>query len=117
MATVLVIDDEEKIRGVYATMLKREGHRAIEAESAEAASDLMLKHAIDLVLLDINMAEVDGAVFYEIIRTFHRRARVIVASVYPINDQKQLIEAADDYYDKSDSLKVLLEKIKALLNR
>ncbi|NOY69384.1 MAG: response regulator [Deltaproteobacteria bacterium] len=116
MKTILVIDDEEKIRSVYATILKREGYLALEANSALEANALMLQHAVDLVLLDINMAEVDGTVFYEIIRTFHQRTKVIVASVYPLDDQKHLVEAAHDYYDKSDSLKLLLQKVSTVLN-
>jgi DNA-binding NarL/FixJ family response regulator len=65
-----------------------------------------------VVLLDINMPEVDGGILFKIIDTFILKTKVIVASVYPIENQKMVIKNATDYYDKSDSINTLVEKIK-----
>jgi two-component system response regulator VicR len=115
MKTILVVDDEKKIQSVFGKILCREGYNILKAASAEEAHEMLLKHSIDLVLLDINMPHVDGSVLYEIINTFFNKARVIVASVYPLEDQKLIIKGAIDYYDKSDSLKVLIQKVKTAL--
>ncbi len=115
MKTILVVDDEEKIRSVYTKMLRREGFNVLDAADAEQANELLLKNIVDLVLLDINMAEVDGTVLYDIAQTFHKKTRVIVASVYPVEDQKTLIIGAADYYDKSEGLQTLIQKVKTAL--
>lgn len=112
---VLVVDDEKKIRSVYAKIMQREGFHVMEAASIAEAYDLLLSHPADLVLLDINLPEVGGTLFYDIANVFCRKAKFIVTSVYPLEDQKKLVPGADDYYDKSDSLQVLIRKVNRLM--
>ena len=113
--TILIVDDEEKIRSVYCKIMKRQGYHVIDAASAGEAYNLLLENAVDLILLDINMMDVDGTEFYEIAQVFCGKSKVIVSSVYPLEDQKKLIKGAADYYDKSDSLQVLIRKVNRLL--
>jgi DNA-binding response OmpR family regulator len=113
MKTILIVDDEKKILSVYGKILCKEGFNILKSENAQEAHELLLRNHIDLVLLDINMPKVDGSVLYEIMEMFFKATKVIVASVYPLEDQKMLIKGATDYYDKSDSLKVLIQKVKA----
>ena len=115
MKTILVVDDEERIRSVYVKVLQREGFRVLEAATASDANDLLLRNPVDLILLDINMIEVDGTVLYEIAQTFHQKTKVIVSSVYSLEDQKKLVKGAADYYDKSDSIKVLVQKVNEIM--
>ena len=89
----------------------------MEAENAEAAYEALLKTPVDIVLLDINMPEVDGGILFKIIDTFIHRTKVIVASVYSIESQKTVVNGAADYYDKSDGISVLLEKIRACVTQ
>lgn len=112
---ILIVDDEERIRSVFVKIMQREGFEVIEAAGAGEAYDLLLENAVDLILLDINMMNVDGTVLYEIAQVFCEKSKVIVTSVYPLEDQKKLIRGAADYYDKSDSLKILIEKVNRLL--
>lgn len=111
---ILVVDDEERIRSVFSKILRREGFGVIEAACAADAYDLVLKNSVDLILLDINMLEVDGTVLYEVVHLFFQKAKVIVTSVYPLEDQRRLIQGAEDYYDKSDSLRLLIQKVKKI---
>ena len=112
---VLVVDDEKKIRSVYAKIMQRQGFYVMEAASIAEAYDRLLDLPADLVLLDINLPEVDGTLFYDIANVFCRKAKFIVTSVYPLEDQKKLIPGADDYYDKSDSLQELICKVNRLM--
>lgn len=114
---VLIVDDEKRIRSVFVKIIEREGFEAVEAESAAEAYEMMLKHPVDLILLDINMMNVDGTVLYEIAQMFCERSKIIVTSVYPLEDQKRLIKGAADYYDKSDSLQVLIGKVRRLMGK
>jgi two-component system phosphate regulon response regulator PhoB len=115
MKTILIVDDEKRIRSVYGKMLCREGYNIFKAENAEEAHELLMRTNVDLVLLDINMPSVKGSVFYEIIQEFFKKTKVIVASVYPLEDQQILIQGADEYYDKSDSIEELIQKVHAVL--
>ncbi|MDA3897323.1 MAG: response regulator [Desulfobacteraceae bacterium] len=112
---ILIVDDEERIRSVFVKIMQREGFDVIEAASAGEAYDLLLENSVDLILLDINMMNVDGTVLYEIAQVFCEKAKIIVSSVYPLEDQKKLIRGAADYYDKSDSLQILIGKVRQLM--
>mgnify|MGYP001017581174 CR=1 FL=1 len=112
---ILIVDDEERIRSVFVKIMQREGFDVIEAAGAGEAYDILLENAVDLILLDINMMNVDGTVLYEIAQMFCEKSKIIVTSVYPLEDQKKLIQGAADYYDKSDSLQILIRKVNRLL--
>jgi DNA-binding NtrC family response regulator len=60
MATILVVDDEMGIRELLSEILSDEGHAVEVAENAQQARDFRLRHAPDLVLLDIWMPDTDG---------------------------------------------------------
>jgi DNA-binding NtrC family response regulator len=115
MERILIVDDDKKIRRIYAVLLKSEGFKVAEASNAQSANEILKWEEIDLTLLDIKMPEVDGGIMYEIIQAFHKKSKVIVTSVYPLDDQKNLIAGANDYYDKSQGIEILLNKIKKVL--
>lgn len=115
MKKILVIDDEEKVRRIYSRLLTIEGFEVIEAQDADCANNILKKDDIDLVLLDIKMPIVDGSMLYEIMQLFHKKVKVIVASVYPLDEQKRIIRGATDYYDKSEGIDLLLTKVKRVL--
>lgn len=60
MANILVVDDEMGIRELLSEILGDEGHVVTTAEDANAARELRLSGAPDLVLLDIWMPDTDG---------------------------------------------------------
>lgn len=111
MRRVLIIDDEEKIRDIYCRLFVQAGILVRRAKNAVEATNLMLREDMDLILLDIKMARVDGRVMYEVIREYKPNQKVIVSSVYPIEKQRELIPSAWDYYDKSEGPLKLLEKV------
>jgi CheY-like chemotaxis protein len=111
---MLVIDDETHITDAYRRVFSRDGLDVLTASNAMQANDLLAHEKVDIVLLDINMPEVDGAVFFELIRTFHQNIKVVVSSVYPVDEQKERIKDADAYFDKSDGKDVLRGIISSL---
>ena len=116
MKTILVVDDQHRIRRMYSSVFKQEGYRVLEARNAGEASDIIETGDVDLMLLDIKMPEVDGVILYDVARLFRNDLKVIVASVYPLDDQKNLIKGAADYFDKSEGIKVLKEKVNKILS-
>ena len=117
MRKVLIVDDEKKIREVYKKFLSQENFEVLEAENGEQASlMLILERDVALVLLDIRMPVVNGAALFDIIKLQSPAAKVIVASVYPLDDQRRVIAGADGFFDKSEGIDTLLTRIKKVLS-
>lgn len=118
MRKALIVDDEKKIRDVYRKFLTREGFKVLEAENGEEAGlQLIQEDKIDLVLLDIRMPVVSGAVLFDLIKLRNPGSKVIVASVFPLEDQRRVIDTADGYFDKSDGPEELFSRIKNIFSQ
>ena len=115
MKTILIVDDEAKIRSIYDRFLTDEGFKVIQAPDVCQAYEVLKNQAVDLVLLDIRMPEVDGSELYDIMQLFHREIKVVVTSAYPLVKQQKMIMDASGYYDKSQGIDSLLVKIKKVL--
>lgn len=115
MKTILVIDDQERIRKTYKQAFERDGYRVLDAPSAAEGYQMLKEQKIDLLLLDIKMPEVDGALFHEVLRMFQKHIKIIISSVYPLDEQRYLVKGAVDYFDKSEGIKVLRKKVKGVL--
>ena len=59
MQTILVIDDEEAVRGVIATGLKRNRFKVLQARNGREGIDLARKEPVDLILCDLHLGEAD----------------------------------------------------------
>ncbi len=117
MKNILIVDDKKRIRDIFKLVLILEGFNVFQAEDAIIANDILKKEHINLVLLDLIMPNCGGDIFYEIVRSFHKNTKIIISSVYAIDDQKRIIKDADDYYDKSQGVEILLSKIKDVFKR
>ena len=79
---VLVVDDEEVIRDVLTSLLKREGYRVREASTAAAALSAAEEESFDVILLDLMLPDRPGM---EVLREIKRRdpaAVVVVVTAY-----------------------------------
>ncbi len=115
MKRILIIDDERRIGQSYTLLLSEEGFEVKHASSAQEATNFLIREHFDLVLLDINMPEVDGRAMYEVVREYDRNIKVIVSSVYPIEEQVQSILGASAYHNKSQGVDILVAKVKEVL--
>lgn len=115
---ILVVEDEEAIRGFIKVNLKRNNFDVIEAESGEKALEV-LDETVDVILLDVMLPGIDG---YEVCQ----RAReqfpqlgiiILTAKGQEENKIEGLEAGADDYIVKPFSPKELLARINSLLRR
>jgi two-component system cell cycle sensor histidine kinase/response regulator CckA len=74
--TILVVDDEDAIRGLICTVLRQVGYRVLEAGDGETATRIHGRHpgGIDLLLTDIGLPGQNGC---ELAETLHKREPVM----------------------------------------
>ncbi|KPK98206.1 MAG: hypothetical protein AMJ95_05355 [Omnitrophica WOR_2 bacterium SM23_72] len=100
---------------MYAMLLKEEGFDVRKASDVPKATELLLRENFDLVLLDIRMPGDGGKKMYEVIREYDPNLKVIVSSVYPVEEQIQSILGASAYHDKAQGIDDLMVKVKEVL--
>ena len=84
MAVILVVDDEDSIRGFVALALESAGHEVLKARNGIEAVSLFRSYpnSIDLVLTDLMMPGMDGYEVVERIRQTRPAARIVCMSGY-----------------------------------
>ncbi len=102
MRRVLVVDDEENIRLVLRTLLKRHGYEVETAPGGEEALGLVESFGPDVVITDVRMPRMGGMDLLGTLRAKGNDATVIVMSAYGNLDQAiEAIKAgAYDYIQK-----------------
>jgi len=64
-ADVLVVEDEEPLRGLVAEGIRALGHHVVEATTGHEALARLRERPYDLVLLDLRLPDVDGQAVWE----------------------------------------------------
>jgi len=82
MRRVLVVDDEENLRLVLRTLLKRQGYEVETAESGEEALALVDTFGPDVILTDVRMPKMGGLDLLATLQAKGNEATVIVMSAY-----------------------------------
>jgi len=80
--SVLVVEDEQSLRGLLCLILNQRGYRVQSAADGLAAAELLVSSPtpIDVILLDFNMPGVDGIEVYKKVLQTRPNAKVIVIS-------------------------------------
>ena len=116
--TILIIEDELKIRFLLRDYLKSEGFNVLEASDGDEGIFVFKNNKIDLILLDIMMPKIDGITVLETIRTVSDLPIILLTAKGQEEDKLFGYEmGADDYVTKPFSPKILIAKIKARLKR
>jgi two-component system, NtrC family, response regulator AtoC len=99
---VLVVDDEENIRLVLKTLLKRNGYEVEAAKNGEEAIALIDSYGPDVVLTDVRMPRTGGLDLLNALKAKNNPATVIVMSAYGNVDQaiEAMKAGAYDYIQK-----------------
>lgn len=103
--TVLVVDDDARNIFALTEILRREGMRVLRAEDGRSGLALLAEHAdVDLVLMDVMMAGMDGYATTAAIRALPGYTNVpivaVTAQAMPGDREKALAAGADDYVTK-----------------
>jgi CheY-like chemotaxis protein len=112
---VLVIDDDDVARELLASLLEDAGHEVFELSSAIGASREIFRNAIDAIVLDVMMPEINGDKLAKLLR-YNGRGKelaIVLVSSRPLEELKALatVAAADAVVSKE---KVRTELVRAV---
>ena len=79
-ARILIVDDEENIRRLFAAWVAALGHSALTAASADEALMICRREPVDVALCDIRMPDRDGQWLIAQLRQSHPAIPIIVAT-------------------------------------
>jgi DNA-binding response OmpR family regulator len=117
-ATVLVVEDERKLRDLVRSYLERAGFTVLSTESGAEAITMASASAPDLVILDLGLPDVPGeAVARELRATSVTPILMLTAKSTEEDRIRGLELGADDYVTKPFSPRELVLRVQAILRR
>jgi len=115
---ILVVDDDPQIRTLLTEYLTENGVRVSTVPNGEEMSQILADEAIDLVILDLRLANEDGMT---IARSLRERLAIPVVMLTGVRDEADRVMGlelgADDYVTKPFSPRELLARIRTVLRR
>ena len=119
--TILVVDDESRMRKLIKDFLIQKNYNIIEAEDGEKAISIynQNKEKISLILLDVMMPKLDGWSVLRQIRQENKKIPIIMLTARAEeNDELFGFElGVDEYITKPFSPKILVARVEAILKR
>ena len=118
--SILVVDDEARMRKLIKDFLAAKGYSIIEAEDGEKALQIFEENQpkIDLILLDVMMPKLDG---WSVLRQIRQTSKVpIIMLTARGEEQDELFGfelGVDEYISKPFSPKILVARVQAILKR
>ena len=118
--TVLVVDDESRMRKLIKDFLKQKNYNILEAEDGEKAIQIFEqeKDKIKLILLDVMMPKLDG---WSVLRQIRQESKVpIIMLTARGEEQDELFGfelGVDEYISKPFSPKILVARVEAIIKR
>jgi two-component system phosphate regulon response regulator PhoB len=119
--TILVVDDEVDIQQLVKLSLEREGFEVLCAGTGEEAFDLAKSKLPELIVLDLMLPGMDGLDVCKLIKHDSRTATIPIVMLSAKTQETDIVTGlelgADDYVTKPFSPKVLMARIRRILNR
>jgi DNA-binding response OmpR family regulator len=117
-ATILVTDDEERLRELLRGYLVQAGFAVLLAADGNQALELARTHRPDLIILDLMLPGIDGLDVCRQLRTFSDAyVLMLTARAEEIDRVVGLEVGADDYLTKPFSPRELVARVRAMLRR
>ena len=118
--TVLIVDDESRMRKLIKDFLVQKGYKTIEAEDGERAIRIFEEESrkIGIILLDVMMPKLDG---WSVLRKIRQSSNVPVIMLTARGEEQDELFGfelgVDEYITKPFSPKILVARVEAILKR
>lgn len=118
-STILVVDDEARMRKIINDYLTNSDYNVVEAGDGEEALDIFYNNKnIDLIILDIMMPKLDG---WEVCKEIRKISHVPIIMLTARTDESDELQGfnlgVDEYISKPFSPKILVARVEAVLRR
>ncbi len=115
---ILIVEDQENIAEVLIAYAKQQNYETEHFNSGKGVVSFVKQNAVDLILLDLMLPDVDGIELCKQIRAFSSVPIIMLTAKSEEIDRLQGLEiGADDYICKPFSPKEVIARIKAVLRR
>jgi len=115
VATILCIDDSRNILEIQQVLLESKGYRVLIAPDGPTGIALSREHSVDVVVLDFNMAGMDGNQVAQVMAQEQPTLPVVIWSGYPAGIPESLRWFAYAVLHKGDGPGVLLSVVESLV--
>ena len=118
--TVLVVDDESRMRKLIKDFLMQKGYHILEAGDGEEALKVFEENSnkISLILLDVMMPKLDG---WSVLRQIRQTSKVPIMMLTARGEEQDELFGfelgVDEYISKPFSPKILVARVEAILKR
>jgi len=117
-STILVVDDERKIRDLVRSYLELEGYSVLVADTGERALESASRSEPDLVVLDLGLPDLSGEEVARTLRTASNVPIIMLTAKAGEDDRVAGLRlGADDYLAKPFSPRELVARVEAVLRR
>jgi two-component system response regulator HydG len=117
MADILIVDDEPAARMTLAILLRKRGHRVVQAEGVRVAAKVLGDCAFDLVVTDLRMPDGDGLEVLRTAKAHCPEVAVILLTAYAgwESAKEAMRLGAYDYFEKGKEPDEFLHRIEKAL--
>ena len=116
---ILIVEDSEDTRFVYAAILNLDGYEVLEAADGESGIGIALEQRPDLVITDINMPGLNGFDVARRMRADERTARIpivaVTGTVFHPEEHGAAQTLFDSFFFKPMKPSAVLEEVRRLL--
>ena len=118
--SILIVDDESRMRKLIKDFLTAKGYSILEAEDGEKALEVFEQNEakIDLILLDVMMPKLDG---WSVLRQIRQTSKVLIIMLTARGEEQDELFGfelgVDEYISKPFSPKILVARVEAILKR
>ena len=114
--SILIVEDDTKLRGALKEIMTREGYVVDTAESGDTAVSMIRDIVYDLVITDLKLPGIDGMDVLRSVQKLSRDTSVIIVTAYATVDTavEAMKEGAEDYIAKPfnlDEIRLIVRKV------